>query len=230
MAKTLYQLLGVPSTATPEIIKNAYIRIAAQLRSSGAQAQYEVIKQAYDILSDPASRVRYDRQAYVVSEVSPVDTGERHWLLSWRGAAVVLVVLFVAYSSWLYYKREQYRLHLEHERKETARQAEETRREVQARELAEQGKLADERRREEAQRATLERSDNRDRGTALYRETLDHAQTARRERLELQRERDATRREEAERRRVEIEQRQRLLQDKRHLRELEQTRPGPQRF
>jgi curved DNA-binding protein CbpA len=229
VAKTLYQLLEVPNTATPEAIKDAYVKIAARLRSSGASDRYAAVKQAYDILSEPASRARYDRQAYVVAEgPSTDDAGGRRWLPSWRGAAALLVVAAIGYYGWLYHKREQTRLELQKIQAEAQRQAEEAARDAERRERAEQASLADERRRAEQERAALERASNRDRGTALYRETLEHNQTARREQIQLQRDRDTVRREDAERRRIELEQQRRAEQEKRQLRELERTRP--QRF
>jgi curved DNA-binding protein CbpA len=228
MAKTLYQMLEVPNTATPEAVKAAYVKVAARLRSSGAREQYEAVKQAYDILTDPVSRARYDRQAYLVAEGSSDDADERHWLLSWRGAAGLLVILAIGYYGWLYHKREQNRIQLQAEQAEAQRQAEQATRDAEARERSEQAKLTDDRRRDELERARLERAANRDRGSALYRETLDGIQTAGREQIQLQRDRDAARREDTERRRIELEQQRRLVQDKRQLRELEQTRP--QRF
>jgi len=225
VAKTLYQMLDLPGDATPEAIKGAYVKLAARLRASGAREQYEAVKQAYDILSDPPSRARYDRQAYLVADSGSADPAGRHWLLSWRGAALALVVAGVAYSGWTYNKREQYRLYLERERLEAQRLADEAKRDTDARERIEQLKLAEDERRAEYDRARQERSGNRARAEGLYRETLNYGTEARRDQLQYQRERDAARREDTERRRVELEQQRRLELEKRHLRELEQTRP-----
>jgi curved DNA-binding protein CbpA len=61
--KTLYQVLGVARTATPEALKAAY---AARLSALGERATPEVhaertlLREAYEALSDPDSRRSYD--------------------------------------------------------------------------------------------------------------------------------------------------------------------------
>jgi DnaJ-class molecular chaperone len=230
MPKSLYQLLEIPSTATPEAIKTAYVKTAARLRSSGAREEYEALKQAYDILSDPATRARYDRQPYLVSDKVPDSASESHW--RWRGALIVVAVVGIGSTIWLYNKREQTRHRLEHVRIEAERQAEEDRRAEDQRQRQEQGRLAYERAQDARERSALERSNqsarNDARNDARYRESLERTQAVQRDRLDAQRERDAAQREEMERRRTELEQRQRLQQDKRYADELE--RASPRRF
>jgi curved DNA-binding protein CbpA len=226
--KNLYQLLEVPSTASPETIKAAYVKTAARLRSSGARGEYEALKQAYDILSDPASRARYDRQPYMVADSVPDDGAESHWLMSWRGALIALAIAGIGSTVWVYHKREQTRLRLEHVRIEAERQAEEDRRAEELRQREEQNRLAYQRAQEARERAVFERSSQSARSDARYRESLERSQAMQRDRLEAQRERDAANREEMERRRTELEQRQRIQQDKRFADELE--RNSPRRF
>ncbi|MGQ9487262.1 MAG: DnaJ domain-containing protein [Armatimonadota bacterium] len=68
---TLYDLLEVSPNASPEVIKAAYRQLAMKYhpdRQPDAQArqraeeQMKAINAAYEILSDPARRVEYDRR------------------------------------------------------------------------------------------------------------------------------------------------------------------------
>lgn len=64
-----YEVLGVPRGATPEEIKKAYRRLALQWhpdrheedRRAEAEARFKRISEAYEVLSDPKKRERYDR-------------------------------------------------------------------------------------------------------------------------------------------------------------------------
>lgn len=64
MAEDLYQVLGVDRTATADDIKRAYRRLAHQHhpdKSGGDEEKFKHINAAYQVLSDPAKRAKYDR-------------------------------------------------------------------------------------------------------------------------------------------------------------------------
>jgi molecular chaperone DnaJ len=61
-----YELLGVPRAATPEEMKRAYRQKARELHPDtnpdpAAAEQFKEVARAYEVLSDPDQRARYDR-------------------------------------------------------------------------------------------------------------------------------------------------------------------------
>ncbi|MDQ2648146.1 MAG: molecular chaperone DnaJ [Actinomycetota bacterium] len=66
MADDYYELLELPRDASPDDIKRAYRRLARQLHPDTnpdpeAEARFKQVAQAYEVLSDPDKRARYDR-------------------------------------------------------------------------------------------------------------------------------------------------------------------------
>ncbi|MFC6079797.1 DnaJ C-terminal domain-containing protein [Sphaerisporangium aureirubrum] len=64
-ARDLYEVLGVPRTASREEIQRAYRKLARAHhpdvnKEPGAEDRFKDIAEAYDVLSDPAKRQRYD--------------------------------------------------------------------------------------------------------------------------------------------------------------------------
>ena len=60
-----YQVLGIPRDATPDAIKKAFRKLSRQYhpdvhKTPGAEAKFKEINEAYEVLSDPAKRSRYD--------------------------------------------------------------------------------------------------------------------------------------------------------------------------
>ena len=66
MARDYYEILGVSRDADKEDIKQAFRRLARKYhpdvnKETGAEEQFKEINRAYEILSDPENRARYDR-------------------------------------------------------------------------------------------------------------------------------------------------------------------------
>lgn len=68
-----YEILGLPRDATTEEIKRAYRRLARECHPDvnqgdpGAEARFKQVASAYEVLSDPQKRSRYDRFGQVGS-------------------------------------------------------------------------------------------------------------------------------------------------------------------
>ncbi len=66
MARDFYETLGVSRDADKEELKRAYRRLARKYhpdvnKESGAEEQFKEVNRAYEILSEPEARARYDR-------------------------------------------------------------------------------------------------------------------------------------------------------------------------
>jgi hypothetical protein len=73
---THYQLLGVPPTTTTDQIRSAYRKKAFQLhpdrnKSSNAHQQFIAVRLAYEVLSDPKKRAKYDAKLSI-NEFPPI--------------------------------------------------------------------------------------------------------------------------------------------------------------
>ncbi|MEM0128845.1 MAG: molecular chaperone DnaJ [Thermoplasmata archaeon] len=69
--RDLYEVLGVPRTATPEEIRQAYRRLARQYHPDmnqadpkAAEEKFKELSEAYEVLADPERRRRYDANGF----------------------------------------------------------------------------------------------------------------------------------------------------------------------
>ena len=67
MAKDFYEVLGVPRTATEKEIRQAYRKLARKFHpdvnpgDKNAESKFKEIGEAYEVLSDPENRKKYDK-------------------------------------------------------------------------------------------------------------------------------------------------------------------------
>jgi curved DNA-binding protein len=81
VARDFYEVLGVSRNAGPEEIQQAYRKLARKYhpdvnKDPGAEERFKEISEAYDVLSDPATRNRYDRFGQDFRQL-PEDVDER---------------------------------------------------------------------------------------------------------------------------------------------------------
>src|ERR1700733_3877224 len=65
-AQDFYDVLGVPRSASSEEIQRAYRQLARRYhpdvnKDPGSEERFKEVSEAYDVLSDPDTRSRYDR-------------------------------------------------------------------------------------------------------------------------------------------------------------------------
>ena len=74
---TYYDILEVPSTATPEIIKKQYRKLSLLThpdRKGGNAEKFKLLTEAYETLANESSRRKYDMTHSVVSSTAPTTT------------------------------------------------------------------------------------------------------------------------------------------------------------
>jgi curved DNA-binding protein len=89
--RDFYQILGVPRTASQEEIQRAYRRLARSYhpdvnKDPTAEDQFKDISEAYDVLSDPQTRQRYDAFGADFRQI-PEDVDPDAWRRARAGAA-----------------------------------------------------------------------------------------------------------------------------------------------
>src|ERR1700688_3319461 len=88
--RDFYEILDVPRTATQDEIQRAYRKLARQHhpdvnKDPGAEDRFKEIAEAYDVLSDPQTRRRYDAFGPDFRQV-PEDVDADEWRRSGAGA------------------------------------------------------------------------------------------------------------------------------------------------
>jgi curved DNA-binding protein len=89
--RDFYEVLGVSRNASPEEIQRAYRKLARANhpdvnKDPEAEARFQEIAEAYDVLSDPDSRRRYDAFGHEFRRV-PEDVDPETWARARAGAA-----------------------------------------------------------------------------------------------------------------------------------------------
>lgn len=74
---TYYDILGAPTTASPDEIKAKYRRLIRRIHPDldGPAALFRQVQQAYEVLSDPGRRAAYDRSLEAVGGAPPTASG-----------------------------------------------------------------------------------------------------------------------------------------------------------
>jgi curved DNA-binding protein CbpA len=231
--RTLYDFLELSSTASPEAIRVSYERLAAKFDpsrpenagNSAAKVQYDVVKEAFQTLSDPDRRKQYDAKLIRArTAVQTMEIIEPFWTLP----KMVLVCAALLVAGGFYYS----------EKKEQARQARmETERHIAAAKAAE----AKENARIELEKMRLEETQKKQEQIAEERfkregEYLSRKISAEQQMLSRRAEQEkaqaeaASRRAESQRRAEELQAenaaRQQLARDKAELCRLERERYG----
>jgi DnaJ-class molecular chaperone len=81
MVKDYYLILGVPLDAAPDAIRSAFRKLALRYHPDRGEVHerhsFQELNEAYEILSDPARRARYDRERRLwEGRVSPASPSE----------------------------------------------------------------------------------------------------------------------------------------------------------
>jgi curved DNA-binding protein CbpA len=105
--KTLYDILEVSQSASPESIRAAYDRLSAKLTplrdenkaNADINIQYIAVKEAFLTLSNPSKRALYDKKIAPRAVITNVEIVEPFWTTT----KMLLVVLFLSFSGYLYY-------------------------------------------------------------------------------------------------------------------------------
>ena len=102
-ARSLYQILGVPTDATAQQIERAYQRLKREQQQETTppdQRLRVLIEHAHDVLTDPASREQYDRDSGTLPQIARKITPAR---------VALIVVAFTALGAgaWWLFSRDE---------------------------------------------------------------------------------------------------------------------------
>ena len=245
--RSLYQVLQIGSVATPEEIAAAHRARTLSLESASTPAdlaERSLVKDAFEILSDPTRRKQYDEQfrernMRALASGATVPRSPRTEVATsvptpwWKSyAAIGFLVIAGMVGTWLY---------LDHQRKVEALRIEKERAAAEAKRQAEEIRLREQDavvkhgtvdwakdRFDKAYKYSTERQQELDRERQQRAWQYEQQRQAAQDDMARRRAEDATRRAEYEQRRREQDSvrqaQQQLERDRRHLQELERNR------
>ena len=122
MNKSLYDILEVSASASPDAIRAAYERLSARLDPLASENQgkeeprlaYEAVKDAFFTLSDPQKRARYDRSHG--GRIEPAITHMEVVPPFWTLPKLILLAFVVLIGGAWYYKHKEAEARLAAER------------------------------------------------------------------------------------------------------------------
>ena len=227
MSKTLYDILEVSLSASPESIRAAYERLSAKFSESSAnpavKLQATAITEAFLTLNNPAKRAQYDKTLLVRTQppAYSVEMVDPFWTLP---KLIVLLAIVLAFGG-MYYKHNKDQAKLEAEKAIAVAKAKEAEEKAKAEAAQQQFELAAQR-----EQALQEERQRRERDAAFRQ--LDVQQRGNRiesvmsDRSKEQRERVALQQRQREEAAAAAAARQRIAQEKAELCRLERERYG----
>lgn len=225
--KTLYDILEVSNSASPESIRAAFERLSAKAengaQNADARVQYEALKEAFFTLNNAEKRQQYDKK--LAQRASPVlqrvEVIEPFWTLP---KLIVLGVIVLALGGY-YYKHQQTQMRLEAEKAVAAAKAKEAeekaKAEIEAERLALQRsreQKAEEQRQYREQQQAVRRYQGEQRVGRVFDRSMGNADQQAEQRAEANRR--------AEEARAAAAARQALARDKAELCRIERERYG----
>lgn len=240
--KTLYSILGVGSESTPEQIERAHASFSEKLqRNDGGLSAEELsiqtiaIREAYQTLSNPILRARYDQKLVAAEfqrmrEPETVAPGAGHAGSNALGLKSIALIGLIVLSGLYFYNqnlKERERLRIEHEHEvlmkavQIAEEEQNHRAKVQDVILERSSNYADEQRLRQT-RQELDRDTARAQQLEERRQRLEAQQETQRQREERQQQLTEERRQAQEQARY----KEQLRSDKRRLQQMELDRYG----
>jgi colicin import membrane protein len=109
--KTLYDILELSKSASPESIRAAYDRLSVKFdtlleenrTNPDIKTRYIAVKEAFLTLSNPSKRAEYDKTISSHALITNVEIVEPFWTTT----KFLLLVLFMSFASLLYYNWQE---------------------------------------------------------------------------------------------------------------------------
>lgn len=230
-AKSLYEILELSATASPDAIQAAHERLSKKLDPESPEnagkpdvkVQFDAVKEAFLTLSNPEKRAKYDKALALRSQpaLRNVEVIEPFWTMP----KMIVLAIIVVFGGGYYYKHKQTEARLAAEKAIAVAKAKEA--EEKARAEAELAKIEFQRR--EQERIAEDRA-RRESEVALRRFSAEQQVQSRVELTSANRERQEQQRAQSQRQREEQQAaaaaQTRLARDKAELCRIERERYG----